>query len=344
MEDNKDPLQLPPVNKHNENDASISPTFLVKNCYELQEIVRQDSNNPLTELLEVVVDDVLRGGSRFIEFLTNNPTQVNAIGEGYKVYNSRDEFINTANDCFKSDEFSKDPDYSRIAAWKNDTVLAYNLRVRNSTISFFKGGAPVTELIDVNDLLIGYKTITDEFNDTVLINSEDYIVQQVVTRESESGFRSYAVKIKPRYGGKAIDVNIVDYRHVSFRTFYEIIKTKYFQALYGDTRIRNKKWRDYFMYKDTHLSLVTFPIKDGEEIKAHVMKDIDYAFGLTVHKLQGSTIKNTFVDINDMLYYKTGRVVINSKFAPKATDVRNKLIYTALSRTSKFCNIYLNLK
>jgi exodeoxyribonuclease-5 len=339
-----DPKQLPPVSKNNESDADISPTFNVKNHYELTEIIRQASDNPLTELLELVVKDVDNETNNFISYLLKNPIQVNSNGEGYKVYNSMQDFVTSAIDCFKSDEFSKDPDYGRIAAWKNDTVMGYNTVVRNAVSAHFNGGVPTTELIDLNDLLIGYKTITDEFNETVIINSEDYVVNRVIPRMSEGGFKSYAVTIMPRHGGRTVDVDVVDYRDKSFLVYYELLKRKYFNAKYSTYSNRSAKWKTYYKYKDNHLTLFTFPIKEGDTAKAYVTKDLDYAFSLTVHKLQGSTIQNTFVDLNDMLYYSTGRLVENSSWHPGATTIRNKLIYTAISRTSKFCNIYLNLK
>jgi exodeoxyribonuclease-5 len=337
-----DPCQLPPVNKHNENDASISPTFELKNNYELKEIIRQSSDNPLTQLLETIVDDVNIDGSKFIKYLIDHPSRVNENGEGYKIFNNREEFQAVAIDCFKNDKFSKDPDYARIAAWKNDTVMNYNHAVRNALIPYFTG-EPVKELLDMNDLLIGYKTITDEFNNVTLTNSEDYVINSVVPRVAEGGFNAYAVEIEPRHGGKIVTVNVVDYRDKTFMVFYEIVKKKYFNALFANTD-KGAKWRKFYEYKDNFLTLITFPIKQGEDIKTRVQKDIDYAFSLTTHKLQGSTIENTFVDLNDMLYYSTGRVVMNTNWAPRATEIRNKLIYTAISRTSKFCNLYLNLK
>lgn len=341
--------QLPPVNKHNENDASISPTFNVHNQYELKEIVRQNFNNPLTGLLETIVKDVINDSSEFITQLIKTPFLINSEGEGYKVYTNKDEFLLNAIECFKKDEFSNDPDHGRIASWKNDTVMAYNRAVRNILIPFFSGvgatdedGNP-KEILDANDLLIGYKTITDEFNTVTLINSEDYVVKKVINRVSEGGFKSYGVTIEPRHGGIPVSVDLVDWRDKSFMVFYEIVKKKYFDALYASSN-KATKWKQYYDYKDNHLSLITFPIKQADIAKTWVTKDIDYAFSLTTHKLQGSTIANTFVDLNDMLYYKTGRVVMNTAWAPRGIEMRNKLIYTAISRTSKFCNIYLNLK
>lgn len=42
-----------------------------------------------------------------------------------------------------------------------------------------------------------------------------------------------------------------------------------------------------------------------------------------------------------MLFYTNGKAVMNSKFAPNAIQIRNKLVYTAISRTSKFATIHL---
>ena len=340
-----DKYQLPPVNKYDANDTSSSPTFSLKNYYELKEIVRQNAGNPLTQLLEVIVKDIDDDTSSFINYLTKNPVQINEKGEGYKVFKDHTKFVEENIECFKNDNFSKDPDYGRVAAWKNDTVLAYNMAIRNAVSAFFNNGEATTELIDRNDLLIGYKTITDEFNDTVIVNSEDYVVENVIPRASQDGFKSYAVKIAPRHGGTKVDLNIVDYRDKSFMVYYEILKKMYYQAKNAYSGNRQGKWKDYYKYKDAHLSLITFPIKEGDaetgKVIAYVTKDLDYAFSLTVHKLQGSTIENTFVDINDMMYYKTGRMVMNTSWSPRGIEIRNKLIYTAVSRTSRLCNIYL---
>ena len=341
-----DSMQLPPVSK-NRDSASESPTFKLKNYFELDEIVRQDSDNPLAPLLEIIVGDIKSKGIDFLSYLKRNPVAINSRGEGYKTYTNKVEFLEMAVNVFKEDKFSNDPDYARIAAWKNDTVLGYNIGVRNQLIPFFlQGGGDVPvelELIDINDLLIGYKTITDEFNDIVLTNSEDYVIKNVTPRMADAGFKSYAVKIAPRHGGRDVEVHIVDYRDKSFLVYYEKIKKLYFSALYSYGSNRSQKWREYFQYKDMFLSTITFPIKQGDDIKAYVSKDIDYAFSLTTHKLQGSTIENTFIDLNDMLFYKNGRLVQDSVYDKTATEIRNKLIYTALSRTSKFAHIYLNI-
>lgn len=339
-----DAKQLPPVTRGDKIELTESPTFNIPNYYELSEIVRQDSDNPIGVLLEILVHDISTDGHEFLHYLLKNPHKLNDNNEGYIVYNNHTDFINSAVNDFKHENFSNDPDYARVAAWKNQTVLNSNLAIRNRLIPYFSGPDANKELIDLNDLLIGYKTITDEFNETVLINSEDYVIEEVIPRTADGGFKAYAVKISPRHGGTSVNINIVDYRDKSFMVFYEHIRQKYFNALYAPGRARSEKWKEYFQYKNSYMTLIDFPIKEGEVNKVYVSKDIDYAFALTVHKLQGSTIQNTYVDLNDMLFYSNGRAVMNSNFSPNAIQIRNKLVYTALSRTSKIAHIYLNIK
>jgi len=65
---------------------------------------------------------------------------------------------------------------------------------------------------------------------------------------------------------------------------------------------------------------------EGRNLK--VKKDIDYGYGISVHKTQGSTYSNVFVNGQD----------IN-----KNTNIveRKKLWYVALSRTNKQATILI---
>ena len=40
-------------------------------------------------------------------------------------------------------------------------------------------------------------------------------------------------------------------------------------------------------------------------------RDLDYGFAITSHRAQGSTYRNVFVDINDMIYDKYGHPYTN---------------------------------
>ena len=56
-------------------------------------------------------------------------------------------------------------------------------------------------------------------------------------------------------------------------------------------------------------------------------RDLDYGFAITSHRAQGSTYKNVFVDINDMIYDKYGHPYTNR-------DEMLRRLYVACSRAS----------
>lgn len=332
-----DILQVPPISK--ENDNNVSPTFNTPDLITLTEVVRQGADNPMLDLLEVLANDASTGKFTSYSFLKDNLENVKN-GKGYKVIKNKEEFKEIALECFKSDTFSNNPDYARIAAWKNDTVLSHNIGIRNSISPLFNGRNGIIELIDKNDLLIGYKTIVSKDNDLLLINSEDYILADVTSRECDYKFKVYSCQLKTRFSNKVSFMNIVDYRDKSFLIYYEHLKKLYYNAYYANSN-KGAAWKKFYEFKDNYLSLITFPIKDGEKIKTTVSKDIDYGFALTIHKLQGSTINTILVDVEDLLFYSNGGFIKNSSYNKNAELMRNKLLYTAVSRASDMAYIYL---
>lgn len=335
-----DPCQLPPVNE------TISPTFADPRWdkTELTDIVRQDAGNPLIDLLETIVKDIATNGSEFLRFLKDKPININSKGEGYQIVTTQ-QFEQLAIENFKSKAFSENPDSIRIAAWKNDTVLFHNTFVRN-TLYKFNGGELIngrTPIIDTDDLLVGYKSIYDEFLAPTIINSEDYFIDKVIYRESDERFNVFSIDIISRVNPLDVSrVNIVDHNHENFiPIYYNKIRDLYLKAIYAKGVERGKNWRKYFEFKDKYLTLLTFPIKNGDKILATVNKELDYGFSLTTHKLQGSTISTVFVDLKDFLYYKSGYLIKDSVNNPNAIQIRNKLAYTAISRASKFVYILI---
>lgn len=337
-----DPAQIPPINE------SISPCFLIEDKHELTEIIRQDEDNPIIPLLQHLRNDIKNDGNTFFDYLKKNPKQINSKGEGYKCVDLP-HFNRGAFEIFKSDEFSNNPDYARITAWKNDTVLYHNNIIRNVLAHYYHNEKEIVydpsfkvDVIDINDLLIGYKTIVDEFNKPMLINSEDYIVNDIIKRQSDNNYACFSVQIAQRtLAINTMTLNIVDHKDPSFKIFYEMTKSLYYNARFAKGIERSKRWKEYFEFKDRNLCLTAFPILDGDTIATTIPKDIDYGFALSAHKCQGSTIQNMFINVKDMMYWKNGNIVANNKYLPDAVSTRNRLLYTAISRTSKFATIYI---
>jgi ATP-dependent exoDNAse (exonuclease V) alpha subunit len=85
---------------------------------------------------------------------------------------------------------------------------------------------------------------------------------------------------------------------------------------------RRQAWDEFYAFRNYNLLMSDLYTESGKLITS---KDIDYAFGLTVHKTQGSTFSNIFVNVNDIIYNKYGVPYSN-------IGLRNRLIYVALSR------------
>ncbi len=309
-----DPYQLPPVNEN------ISRTFLYPNKIELKELIRQDMDNPLINVLVELRKDIDNNTCNFVKILLNNKCNINSNGEGYEVLN-RKEFESRVIELFSSNEFSNDINYARLTSWTNDSISNWNKLIRDKIIKEHS-------IVDINDLFIGYKTIVDDYLKPKIINSEDYIVNNVQESMSEYGFKFYEVELKSFYNviNNPI-VNIVDHTDKSFVKFYNIINRLHTEALKAQASERGRKWRDYYRFKNNYLTLINFNIPNGM-----VTRELDYGYSITTHKSQGSTYNNVIVDLQNILFDKFGKLIVSSKYYPNATSIRNRLAYVALSR------------
>jgi ATP-dependent exoDNAse (exonuclease V) alpha subunit len=70
-------------------------------------------------------------------------------------------------------------------------------------------------------------------------------------------------------------------------------------------------------------------------------KEIYYGYGLTVHKMQGSTIKNIILDAEDICYvaHDHSRPRVNYADNKGVISLRNRLLYTGLTRVENIAHI-----
>jgi exodeoxyribonuclease-5 len=304
-----DTLQLPPVNEKL-SQSLISPV----NGYELTEIIRQKNTNPLLEILGILRDDIVNNTINYIQYLKDNPTNINEI-EGYKVLSGA-EFGQELIAAYKSMEYQKDRNYLRYISWTNKSIQDANRYIRKHSVDS-------TNPLVIGELLLGYKTITDNDNDLILLNSEDYIVD----------------KIEEGVDGLEIKVLYVTIKGLDDNTFKKTIKIvspnfdnymKYLaerdDLLFTAKQKKGKFWRYYFDFRGSYVLLENLLSKDGKTLLDK--KDIDYGYGVTIHKSQGSTYNTIFVDAK------------NINLNRDETD-KKKLLYVALSRASN--KVYINL-
>jgi len=302
-----DDAQLPPIKE------SLSTVFTIPG-FKLTEIIRQGKNSPLLNILVAARSDVFTGRDTLQQILAKKPIDFNEDNEGYIVLDRRN-FTNTLIQYFQSDNFSRNVDYVRYTAYTNDNILAWNNVIRNSLLDTPK------DLITDDDLLTGYNSVVDENLSPVLINSCDYIIRDITPRFTDDGFDVYSTTIVDDTNTSRM-VNIVNHRSQSYGKFVSKIIKLQWAAKTAAPHNRSKKWTEFYNYKNNYLSMVPIHIPDE---KYPVPKDLDYGYGLTIHKLQGSTLENVFINIPDMMQFAGGR----------DNPLRQRLLYTAISRASK---------
>ena len=312
-----DASQLSPVNERK------SVAFANNNdIYYLKEIVRQEANNPITDLLKIVRDDIKNKTYRFVDYLNVYPNRYNEIGEGYSVV-PKAQFANIIAKEFNNPEYTSNIDMYRVIAYTNIAVSSWNNYVRNIIVK-----DAYKSVLTKNDLVMSYKNLVDEFNSQILINSEEYIVKDISDFvDRKYGFKGIMVKFQAIHGGKVTPpILIINHKdRETLVTYYNIVNGMMRDAMNEtDHSARTKLWKKYYEFKNKYL-LCTNILDKNDPTKIVLDRDIDYGFAITAHKSQGSTYENVFVDLNDMLYDKNGHVYTN------VDDVLRR-VYVAFSR------------
>src|SRR5574343_367507 len=129
-------------------------------------------------------------------------------------------------------------------------------------------------------------------------------------------------------------------KYALFSIYYNSLNNLHFNAIYSVAHEKGKRWIEYYDFKNRYLSLIDFNLFNKGDIKVRgkVTKDLDYGYGLTTHKSQGSTYSNVFINLKNIIYYERDNKLIpisNNNNNPYAIEFRNKLTYVALSRESK---------
>ena len=317
-----DELQLPPVNEEKASALMEEDKDLVVT---LKTVIRQSNSNPVNEIFFLLREDIQNQTHNTFSYLrsllTANPQgfkNINENNEGFVVlpYNEQQgEFIA---------EFFKNPphyNYVRYISWTNENVSKMNRFIRSKIYN-----EPF--IVMENELLMSYKTISQQVRmgkkvtyEELLFNSEDYVVENSSPAQYE-GIVGIECMIRSVNSNTRRKIFIV--QPSSFPIFLQKHNELYNDAITAtDSYKRKIGWQSYYTFKNYFLILGNILIdkKDGKKHKA-IPKDLDYAYGITVHKSQGSTYENVIVNVADISNCRD------------VTD-RNKLLYVAASRVSK---------
>jgi hypothetical protein len=314
-----DASQLAPVNE--------KKSIAFDRCYEtfiLREIVRQEINNPIAGLLELLREDIYNKQYKFIEYIASrrNTTNCNETGEGFSIC-SPAKFNELVDASFSNEEYTNNIDMYRIIAYTNNRVASWNHYIRNKIIKDAN-----LKIITNNDLIMSYETIVNEFMEIVINNSEEYIIKDIVDYvDSNYNFKGFLVKFQLVHGGIITKpLFVINHRDgYTIQRYHKVITSLITDAKAATGGTRVSKWKAYFDFKKKYLLAANILDRNGKIIFS---RDIDYGFAITSHKSQASTYDNVFVDANDMIYDKFGHPYTNQ-------DDLLRRLYVACSRARK---------
>lgn len=316
-----DDHQLPPV-----NETKCQAFVGIKTFY-LTEIVRQEEDNPIRYLLDLLRYDIDHRTTHFINYIsTNKEAFDSSFTKGFKVLDGA-EFNNEVAKQFSDEQITKNTDYVRVIAYTNNCVSYWNKTIRNAIIKDSD-----KSVITKNDLITSYTTIVDDFNDPIIRNSEDYIIKDIVNYVHPNyQLNGFMVKFQAIFGGYVTSpLFVINHKDLFTVQMYCRLSAQLIEdAKNARKDMRAARWKEYYEFKESCLLLTNIGNNVGTIL---YQRDLDYGFAITSHKSQGSTYNVAMIDINDMVYDKYGNPYSN------IVDV-NKRLYVALSRAKD--KIYL---
>ena len=309
-----DNCQLPPV-ADKQMGRTQSMVFELPIGYMLTKVMRTALDNPILRLVTRMRDDMMSPVDLF-----EHKDDVLENGDGVRFYDKRNEFMATAYDYFKSEEYKKDTDYCMVVAWRNISVDAVNVCVRKRIYPDTDAEYVEGEEVSVK---VGYRRPVPDKPDKLY---------PVYTREERLIIMGVEDTKDPKYEMDCWKVTVCNFRASSKNqnsTVAYILKkaavseyNKLCTAVADECRAREKiPGHD----GTGHMYTKKEAWKPFGELKRYYLW-VDYIYAMTTHRAQGTTVQNVFVVQRDM--------DLNLDI-----EERNKLKYTAFTRAAKQLHI-----
>lgn len=362
-----DSAQLPPVGE-DIIPIDIDDSILISE--EMTDIIRTSKSNPQLKTFTKIRDNLNSQTDAFTH--ENRISEDRTCGEVY-IRNTQD-FTLTVVKRFWSLYQKGTPINDKVLAWSNKMVSQWNLVIRTSIKNALKEKDPMHEFFLPNEPLISLMSIQD----TIISNSEEYYLEdpEFVTKSVEY-FERDAEKTPLMLDPKFVDINYIKGNLVCIETGqkeevrYVVPEAKNYSNFlsvfkwYHSFGIIDRKWADFYAWKEQNLLLkdleTFYTVRGVKKKKLICKKDFDYAYALTVHKSQGSTYNNVYIDEVDIdqleqkefcsYLYDLEKSRRRTKFEKikflkdypnfemyynKMQAFKNRLKYVAMSRSSLF--------
>lgn len=257
-----DIYQLNPVGE------KVSESFKLADQIRLTQVMRQEEGHLLSTIAEVRQQCI--DGTRPSKVVT----ALNAHDDGVHVFNDL-EFRDVLLAQFDTDEFRSNPNFCRALAWTNREVVRLNTLVRNSLYGkdapTFLENEPVTTLNPVYGL------------DEELVFSTNE--QCRVLHAEESFFSDYLDNRNRKYKIWRLTLESeCKTRNETVMTIHRDSQTLFnnrLNELGSLAKAKKAPWSRFWQFKEQFC-------------------DVRHVYANTVHRAQGQTIENTFLNVKDL--------------------------------------------
>lgn len=186
--------------------------------------------------------------------------------------------------AFASERSQVDPDYVRAVAYTNQRVHALNHTIRDAIF-----GRDVPRFV-VGERLIAMSPVFGRPDEIVIQTSSECWVQTVQEDEIQR-WRIWALEVETDAG-----------RRLTLSVLHESEYPRFQRDLQQMAEL--KRWQDFW------------------RLKQQAFANVTYSYALTIHKSQGSTFQNVFVDLPNVMGNRKVRE-------------RNQLLYVAVTRAAQ---------
>lgn len=290
--------------------------------------------------LKIDIDKIVKHrGKCFGAMIRNVPEMFNG-NEGFLITQDRSVFTRRLLTDFVSKDFEEDSNFCRLMSFKNAVVKQWNILIRKARMK------SVEDILVEGDLVMAYKTVYNELQQAMITNSEEYRISSIEEEIMPITIIRGGFPVDKDFNVKHVTLEPLD--GVDYATAY-VVMPPYdnfcdAHSYYHQEGIMRRAWRQYYAFKNRFLVLDDLTAIYGKRYGTLPNKDLDYAYGITVHKSQGSTYRRAYVNLNDILSYKpiaTQSIVNKFRREPTAKELTEinrfilKLVYVALSRASE---------
>lgn len=304
-----DSNQLPPVKQ--DNDSSVFNNIIA----ELTEIVRQSEDSPILKIASKIADNI-----------ENGTKELNVVNEQDAKFNSKTNsgaiLLNNSRNLLQMwiNDFKANPTSTKIVTFNNQnhsnkqSVKNINKVVREMMF----GENP--NFIYKGEQLMAYDSFFEGENQ-LINNSEDYTVEDFTPVVNKS---QTITAFSKKLGNRSITIEGLSGVNAVLRNNItgEMVIETIFLPDPKSIEIINKHKQEQFNKKDIQMGVLI----------GKAFSNLYYGYAITSHKSQGSTYRNSYVLLDNILYSDSIR----------KNKAKNQSLYVAISRASDKVVIHSN--